>query len=309
MDYFDCHADTLTALAGSGESLWDNRRDVDLKRVGAFGGRYTQIFAIWEDWANIPEGQVEQHFRMLYEKAAGKLEQQARHIALCRNAADMQAAHKSGKAAAFLSIEDISVMGGCAEMAAELGFRFAMLSWNAKNRYACGAVAGQRQGLTEEGRTMVEKLLRDDIVLDISHLSDAGVEDVFSMTDRPVMASHSNVRELCDVPRNLEKSQIKELIRRNGLIGINFYAPFIGGAAGVEELLRHMDAILALGGEDVLALGGDFDGCGGNFPAGITGVESMPYLRERMERAGYSASLVDRIFFGNANRFIRHACL
>lgn len=140
--------------------------------------------------------------------------------------------------------------------------------------------------------------------MDISHLSDKGVEEVFTMTDCPVMASHSDVRDIRNVPRNLKKEQIQELIRRKGLIGINFFAPFVGEDPGITDILRHMDYILELGGEDVLAIGSDFDGCDGLFPKGIRDVRDISGLRESIVREGFGDKLAEKIFFENARRFV-----
>ncbi|HIW41056.1 MAG TPA: membrane dipeptidase [Candidatus Mediterraneibacter vanvlietii] len=309
MRYFDCHADTLTEITKPGEDLERNTCDLDLERVEKFADSYTQIFAIWRDRKKMDEEKPEEEFLRLYRRAAELLEKADQKIIWCRNAQDMEEAHKSGKAAAFLSLEDISTAGRYAEQIYSLGFRFAMLTWNYENRYACGASADQRRGLTEEGKELVKHLIDQGIILDISHLSDRGAEDLMTLTDKPIIASHSNVRSVCSRPRNLPEGLIRELIRRQGLIGINFFAPFVGENPQVEDLLRHMDVIFSLGGEDVLALGGDLDGCDGVFPAGISGVETVPVLRERMEKAGFGAALIEKVFFENAENFIRRNVL
>lgn len=304
MRYFDCHADTLTEITKPGEDLERNTCDLDLERVEKFADPYTQIFAIWRDRKKMDEEKPEEEFLRLYRRAAELLEKADQKIIWCRNAQDMEEAHKSGKAAAFLSLEDISTAGRYAEQIYSLGFRFAMLTWNYENRYACGASSDQHRGLTEEGKELTKYLIDQGIILDISHLSDQGAEDLMTLTDKPIIASHSNVRSVCPHPRNLPEGLIRELIRRQGLIGINFFAPFVGENPQVEDLLRHMDVILSLGGEDVLALGGDLDGCDGVFPAGIIGVETVPVLRERMEKAGFGAALIEKVFFENAENFI-----
>lgn len=309
MRYFDCHADTLTEITKPGEDLERNTCDLDLERVEKFADSYTQIFAIWRDRKKMDEEKPEEEFLRLYRRAAELLEKADQKIIWCRNAQDMEEAHKSGKAAAFLSLEDISTAGRYAEQIYSLGFRFAMLTWNYENRYACGASADQRRGLTEEGKELAKHLIDQGIILDISHLSDQGAEDLMTLTDKPIIASHSNVRSVCPRPRNLPEGLIRELIRRQGLIGINFFAPFVGENPQVEDLLRHMDVILSLGGKDVLALGGDLDGCDGVFPAGISGVETVPVLRERMEKAGFGAALIEKVFFENAENFIRRNVL
>lgn len=304
MRYFDCHADTLTEITKPGEDLERNTCDLDLERVEKFADPYTQIFAIWRDRKKMDKEKPEEEFLRLYRRAAELLEKADQKIIWCRNAQDMEEAHKSGKAAAFLSLEDISTAGRYAEQIYSLGFRFAMLTWNYENRYACGASSDQHRGLTEEGKELTKYLIDQGIILDISHLSDQGAENLMTLTDAPIIASHSNVRSVCPHPRNLPEGLIRELIRRQGLIGINFFAPFVGENPQVEDLLRHMDVILNLGGEDVLALGGDLDGCDGVFPAGISGVETVPVLRERMEKAGFGAALIEKVFFENAENFI-----
>lgn len=309
MRYFDCHADTLTEITKPGEDLERNTCDLDLERVEKFADSYTQIFAIWRDRKKMDEEKPEEEFLRLYRRAAELLEKADQKIIWCRNAQDMEEAHKSGKAAAFLSLEDISTAGRYAEQIYSLGFRFAMLTWNYENCYACGASSDQHRGLMEEGKELAKYLIDQGIILDISHLSDQGAEDLMTLTDAPIIASHSNVRSVCPRPRNLPEGLIRELIRRQGLIGINFFAPFVGENPQVEDLLRHMDVILSLGGEDVLALGGDLDGCDGVFPAGISGVETVPVLRERMEKAGFGAALIEKVFFENAENFIRRNVL
>ena len=262
MNYFDCHADTLTEII-SGETLDQNSGDLDLNRLGDFVENYTQIFAVWKDAQNLNKEDPDRDFLQLYHRAIAYLEEENRKILLCKSGEDMKKAHSMRKAAAFLSIEDISLMGKYVENVREMGFRFAMLTWNYENKYGCGAAFDQEKGLTSEGKELVKTLLSQNLVMDVSHLSDQGVEDLFGLTDRPIIASHSNVREVRDRPRNIKKEHLKELIRRKGIIGMNFFSNFVGEEPKVEDLLRHMDQVLEMGGEDCLAIGSDFDGCSG----------------------------------------------
>ena len=304
MNYFDCHADTLTEMWNPEDTLDQNSGDLDLKRVGAFVEKYTQIFAVWKDAARINKEDPEKDFFRLYDRARAYLMEENRKIIWCGSGADMEKAHRQRKGAAFLSIEDVSIMGRYVEDIRNMGFRFALLTWNYENPYGCGAAADQGKGLTGQGKDLVRELLRQEIVLDVSHLSDKGVEDLLGLTDVPVIASHSNVRKIRNVPRNLPDDYIREIIRRKGLIGMNFFADFVGTKPQTEDIFRHMDAVLELGGEDALALGGDFDGSNGRFPAGIEGVQSIPLLREKMLQHGFSEELTEKIFYGNAHRFV-----
>jgi membrane dipeptidase len=301
VNYFDAHADTLTEIKG--ETLTENSCDLDLRRVRAFSGSYGQVFALWKD-RKLLRDSLEAEFHRLLRRALSLIAQSGR-MRLCRTKEELEAALADGKAAALLAVEDLSLMGAEVEHIRELGMVSAMLTWNYENEYAFGAASNQAGRLKEKGREAVRHLLAQRIVLDISHLSDGGVEELFSMTDRPVIASHSNVRELCDQPRNLRRDQILEIIRRGGIIGINFYRPFVGsgGTVKIQDLLRHMEYILELGGENALTLGTDFDGCDGQFPEGITGVESIPSVAEAMCRSGFGETLVEKILFRNAADF------
>ncbi len=304
MNYFDCHADTLTQIIKPGDTLGKNSCDLDLDRIGAFAEKYTQIFAIWKDAMELDKENPDEHFFRIYDRAMAYLAEENRKMVLCLSGEDMEKAHRQRKAAAFLAIEDLSIMGSYAEKIREMGFRFAMLTWNYENVYGCGASFDQSRGLTLEGKDMVRKLLDQGIVLDISHLSDQGVEDLFSMTDRPIIASHSDIREVQDVPRNLRKEHLQELIRRKGIVGMNFYGRFVGEQPDISDLLRHMDAVLEAGGEDTLVIGSDFDGCSGCFPEGITGIQSIPALREELLKHGFTEKLTEKIFYENAHRFM-----
>lgn len=306
MHYFDCHADTLTVLQSPEDTLWSNKRDLDLERVHRFADRYGQIFALWKDADKRDAKNPEEEFLRTYESARKFLKDREENIAFCTSAAQMKAAFRQGRDAAFLSIEDLSFMGKEVEHIRDLGFRFAMLTWNYANQYAVGSVCDQNGRITENGKEMVSRLAGQGIILDISHLSDAGVDDLMMLTDKPFIASHSNVRDVCDVPRNLKKEQIQEIIRRKGLIGMNFFRPLAGSGETVamEWVLRHMDAVLSSGGEDVLVLGSDLDGCDGLFPDGFRGSESMPLVIEMMENAGFGQKLIDKIMFENAYSFM-----
>ena len=118
-----------------------------------------------------------------------------------------------------------------------------------------------------------------------------------------MIATHSDARSLCSHPRNLTDEQFLALKQRGGLVGLNFYPAFLAdsGKADAVEILRHAEHFLALGGEDVLAMGSDFDGA--DMPSGITGIESMEYLKELFAQNGYSDDLIDRIFYQNSFRF------
>lgn len=303
MRFLDFHCDTVTVEEIN--SLSKSTGDIDLDRIDSFCDSYAQVFAIWKDAHRVQDRESE--FMAAYHKAIRLFEDVSDRMVFCRTGSDLEKAVTSGKHAAFLSVEDLSFMGSHAGQCREMGISFVLPTWNYENEYGCGAATDQSKGLTPYGKKVLAELTQQGIIPDISHLSDQGVEDLFELTDRPVIASHSNVREIQDCPRNLTRHQIQEVIRRGGIIGMNLFRNFIGNAVPLPmpELLRHMDRILELGGEDVLCMGGDWDGCNEWFPEGITGIESVPVLAEAMEKHGFGSELVNKILFDNGYRFIR----
>lgn len=134
------------------------------------------------------------------------------------------------------------------------------LTWNHENRFAGGALTDV--GLKEDGVALLNFIHQKQIAVDLSHASDQTAEDIFTLIDRekleiPVIASHSNLREIYSHPRNLPDEFAKEIIRRKGVIGMNFVRSFIG-EAGIEDLARHISRGLELGGESALCFGADF---------------------------------------------------
>jgi membrane dipeptidase len=301
-DYVDFHADTLTEIREG--DLYANRCDVDLRRTEAAFSSYVQVFALWRDLRGRPGDPAA--FRTLYARARALLAAQEDRIRLCTDAWEMDRALAAGKSAAFLSLEDLEAAGGETEHLRKLGFSFILLTWNYANSYGAGAVFDQGAGLTPLGRETVRRLESQGLVLDVSHLSDAGFWDLCEQTDRPLLASHSNCRRVCRSPRNLDDDQLRELIRRGGAVGLNLYPPFLTdrGEATFASAERHLAHLLELGGQDCAVLGCDFDGCGGRFPQGVRGVEDLPRFYDYLLARGYSEALVRRLFNENGKAFL-----
>ena len=134
------------------------------------------------------------------------------------------------------------------------------LTWDGENRYGGGI--GSPTGLKEDGKRLLESMNEKQIPVDISHASDYLAYDIFNLIHKknmtiPVLASHSNMRAITPMARNLSDELIKELIHRKGLIGINFFRHFSGGKQA-RALSEHIQHALSLGAEDVLCCGADF---------------------------------------------------
>ena len=140
------------------------------------------------------------------------------------------------------------------------------------------------------------------VYADVSHLSDPGFWDLFRMTERPVVASHSNARALCPHRRNLTDDMFRAIRDTGGVVGINLYADFVGGDS-MEQLIAHIERFLSLDGEKTVALGGDLDGCEA-LAAGFSGVQDVAKLYQALEERGYPQTLLEDIFWNNWRRIL-----
>lgn len=334
MKIIDMHCDTIAELAESGargEGLRRNGLQLDLERLRQ-SGYLVQNFALFVDIGKCAPFAGEEsaptpweRVMALYRVYRRELERNADEIAPVFSYEDILRNTAAGKLSALLTVEEGAVCGGSLERLRELytcGVRMLTLTWNYPNELgypaACRKLgtklqngnalpkASGRQGLTATGRKFVIEMERLGMIPDVSHLSDAGFDDVLECTKKPFVASHSNARSICDVPRNLTDDRIRRLGERGGCIGLNFYDKFLteGGSGDFEVLwemlIRHARQITGVGGMEVLGLGSDFDGIPEN-PA-LTGAEAMPMLWERLKTAGFTESQLDGIFYKNVLR-------
>ena len=303
MKYMDFHCDTLTVLQSPQDRLNKNSANVDLERAKHRFSQYVQIFALWKDGKKI-KGNREDEFLRLYGNATSLL-QNAEDFRWCRDKVELSSAIQDNAHCGLLAIEDLSIMGTLAENVERYSIGSVMQSWNNENEYGYGAVADNEKGLKPIGRKMVQSLQQKGILLDVSHLSEAGFYDVAKLTEGPFLASHSNAYAVCPHVRNLRDEQIRILIERKGLMGLNCYRYFIEPEGNCDRftLVKHVEHVLSLGGEDILVLGCDFDGSDNEFPKGITGIESMGALYELLLKENYKEDIVRKIFFENGNAF------
>ena len=281
MKLFDLHCDTATALYHKNLSFDNSVTHINAPPLADH--RLTQCFAVFFD-ENSPLPPKEL-LRAVAEEILPTLKRE--------NLRPILTAEGAGALAEEADWIDLLQGYGCA---------MASLVWNGKNSLATGALTDDKAPLTPEGRRVIEEWVRRGIVPDVSHLSAAGTDEILSLTQAPVAASHSNARACRNHPRNLTDSAAQEIFRRGGLVGLNLYPPFLSEShATVDDILRHAEHFLSLGGETGLALGCDLDGVE-SLPEGIRGFADLPLLYQRFCTA-FGADLADRIFYKNAARF------
>ena len=186
--------------------------------------------------------------------------------------------------------------------------RLIALTWNYENEIGTPAAKNACEGLKPFGFQLLKEMDRRGIAADVSHLNEAGFWDVMNTASVAPLASHSNCRWLCDVPRNLTRAQVRALIERNGFIGVNFYSEFLARdrAAVMEDVVRHIDEICAMGGEKIVGFGSDFDGID-IWPEGLANPADFPKLLDLLARRGYTDKQLRDIAERNYWRFLREA--
>ena len=318
---FDLHCDTLDRLAlhsvmpqagfmaedahipaARMSSLLDNDAHISLDRMAQCN--WVQCFA-----AFLPDGlgsagswQVFQTVRAYLES---QLKQHKGRIELVRDARDIEDIIKNGTCAAIFTIEGGSFLEDSVKPlyeVAEAGVKMMTLTWNGQNAIASGN--DTMDGLSLFGQEVLEVMDQLRMVVDVSHLNDNSFWDVMKHAKRPVAASHSNARGVCGHPRNLTDSQFRAIAERGGLVGLNFYSRFLKdfGEATPDDFCWHIDHLLELGGEDILALGSDYDGC--DVPHWLAPCDKVGALYELIARQ-FGVDLAEKIFFDNALRFFK----
>lgn len=308
MKYLDFHCDTIGECYLQNKSLSENDLHIDLKRVAVLSA-YAQLFAVWIPDEKRGESAFS-YYCAVRDRFYQEVENNAERIVHCVSKADLQSALAEKKTAAILTVEGGSVLGGDLERLDSLyrdGVRLMTLTWNGTNEIGNGCFAENPGGLTAFGKAVVQKMQKIGMLVDVSHLNERGFFDVAEYTGKPFVASHSNAK-IVDNPyaaaRNLTDAQIRLLAERDGIIGLNFCADFLGNNedTGMDAVLRHLTHFLELGAEKALAFGGDFDGC--TVHPSLNGIEHIPMLFDYLLQHGIAESVLEDIFFQNGYRFL-----
>ena len=302
---FDLHCDTALALSERADtytSLRSNDRHIDLTRAGELGG-YAQCFAMFttpdfDQWFGKPVTEV---FDATLDNLEKELALNADIIAKAGSTAEVQANLDAGRMSAILTLEGPAGIGFDAGRLEELyqrGFRISTLGWNEKNILTGSHRTGG--GLTDAGREYVKECQRLGILVDVSHISDEAFWDIMDITEAPIVASHSNLRSVCDHSRNLTEDMYRAIVQTGGTAGINLCAPFIKPeGADFDATCDHIFRMLELdpSGQHV-SLGGDLDGCD-ELPAGFLGIQSYNALAQRLAERGLDEKTIRNIYWNN----------
>ena len=186
-----------------------------------------------------------------------------------------------------------------------LGVRAMTLTWNHHNELAYAALKRGGKGLTALGKEAVAEMGRLGIAVDVAHLNDAGIDDVLAIATRPVFASHSNARALCDTPRALQDAHIKAIADQGGVVGVNFFHKQLTntGEASIHDIVRHVEHVAKVGGVKCCAIGSDFDGMN-EYPVDLKNSGDLQKLIQGLLEVGFTQEEVARIAYGNLRDYM-----
>ena len=323
MKVVDMHCDTISELfyrmeEGKEHSVWKNDCHVDLERMEK-GDYCLQNFAMFTSLDRYEK--PFEHCMKLVDLFYQELEEHGDRIGGVKTFEDIEENRRLGKMSALLTIEEGGVCQG--EIAFlrnfyRLGVRMMTLTWNFRNELGWPNIIriegdeayfepDTEHGLTETGIEFVREMERLGMIMDVSHLSDAGIMDVFRYTKKPFVASHSNARTVASNPRNLTDEMLKTLSERGGVAGINYCADFLHdwqrgehAVSRVDDMILHMKHMKKIGGIQCIGLGSDFDGIGGELE--IKSPEDLPVLEQAMRRAGFTEEEIEGVFYKNVLR-------
>ncbi|WP_420394744.1 dipeptidase [Acuticoccus sp.] len=333
---FDGHNDVLSKLASAGPAgaarrfADDRGAHIDVARaaLGGFGGG---LFAVWvpspgagdidyaamsQAWFNVPLPPTVPQPEALSAVIGqvGIFLELAREglLAHCRTAGEVQAALAEGRLAAVLHLEGAEAIDrdlATLDVLHAAGLRSLGPVWSRPNRFGHGVPfrfpsgPDTGPGLTEDGLRLVDRCTELGILVDVSHLTEAGFWDIARRTAKPLVATHSNAHALTPAARNLTDGQLSAIGESGGMVGVNFASAFLRKDGRMlpdvplDQVIAHIDHLIAVVGEDGVGFGSDYDGA--LVPAAIDGVERLPRLRAAMRAHGYDDALMEKLCHRN----------
>lgn len=322
MKVIDMHCDTIYEInrlqkEGQDVGLRNNHLNISLEKMKQ-GDYLLQNFAMFTPLKEVDDPVM--HVQHLVDTFYNEIDKNRDMIDIVYCYEDIQKNIQMNKMSALLTLEEGGVVQNDLAYLRNyyrLGVRMITLTWNYANGigYPNFDLAGsnhgyhecdQDNGLTDFGIAYVQECERLGIIIDVSHLSDAGFYDVLKYTTKPFVASHSNARGVCAHARNLTDDMILKLAKRGGVMGINFAADFLNethqehAISYIDDMVKHILYIKEIGGIDCIGLGSDFDGIPQYLE--LKDASYMPQLADALYAAGLSQEDVEKIFYKNVLR-------
>lgn len=328
---FDGHNDLLVNLFNDGgvEAAGlaqdrDGHFSFEKARIGGFGGGFFAIFVPnpqkMDMQAALSQGfdpNISLPAQIPWQDALPVAMEQAAilvalqdlgHLRICTTVEQIRKVMNEGGIAAIMHMEGADAIDpelNALDVLYEAGLRSIGPVWSRSTPFAegvpfrfpsTGDIGG---GLTPLGEQLIKRCNELQILIDLSHLNEAGFWDVARLSNAPLVATHSNVHALCQSSRNLTDKQLDAIRDTDGVVGLNFMVAFLRedgrfkSETPIEVMVSHLDYMIDRMGEDHVALGSDFDGA--IIPSEIGDCAGLGVLRQAMLDRGYSPELITKI--------------
>lgn len=303
MNFADMHCDTAMEMLEKGKKLKSNDLHISLDKVPFEG--YIQTFAHFTH-DNIKTEDAFDYYLKMHNVLLKEIDENKKLIRQINKKSDMTDIFENGGYGALFSVENGKIIGNELSRIEKLrkdGIKIFSFTWNAANQLAGGCESDE--DFTKLGLEAVKELENQDIILDVSHLNQKSFYTLYKNSKKPLIATHSNCYSICSHRRNLTDEQIKLIFDRKGIVGINLLYCFIKDAAScnIDDMMKHIEHYLELGGEDFVAFGTDFDGIDKG-PEELKDISYMPLVVKEMEKRNYSKDLIEKIMYKNFYNFM-----
>ncbi len=310
----DMHCDTATGLARFNRPFVENDGHISLRKLQE-GNYMMQCFAIFiHKKRDIPNYDKCMEYIHYFKNV---LKENAAEITQVTTADDIIFNDQEGRISAMLTIEGGEAIEGSLEKLQKVydqGVRMMTLTWNFENEIGYpndvynpdGPRPDTEHGLKPFGLETINRMQELGMIIDVSHLSDAGIYDVLNYASKPIVASHSNARAIWNCPRNMTDDMIRKLHRNGGIMGMNYCPDFVSGDVThdqIPDIVRHIRHIADIAGIETVALGSDFDGI--ETPVGMSDATKTHKLYEALKADGFADEDIDRIFYKNFLRVLK----
>lgn len=318
LNIIDLHCDTILSCHSDNKDLRTLDGHINLEKLQA-GGCLAQCFALF-----IPSHELALHFLgheadtwqiyqdMLatYRRVMDDASDVIRPAYSCDDIAENS---RNGFISSILTIEDAVELDGKMERLEQVykdGVRMIALTWNFENSVGFPNSRDSEKhltlGLKPFGIEVVERMNELGMIVDVSHLSEAGFYDIVKYGKKPFVASHSCCRALRDHPRDLTDDQLRALADKGGVVGINFADDFLNDRGEhyttIDDVVRHMLHIRNVAGIEALAFGSDFDGIGSKLE--FKDYSGLPLILDALE-PHFTGDELDKICHGNFLRVFK----
>ncbi|MBF0298297.1 MAG: membrane dipeptidase [Oligoflexia bacterium] len=323
--FFDLHCDAGNNYTRDIQFLTSGIRGVS-KYAYDFSSQYTENDLFCVDYPSMKEVNVSaslffihvplnydghslHHLLDISESIRKNIETKNSNISIVENLAAYSTCINKGKMAIIIGVENSDVFCRNLNIIHALyryGIRVCTLAWYGRN-CVCDAGHESNEGLSWFGKQAVKLMKELGMLIDISHLNTKGIYDVLDITlGQGVFATHSNCFNLCKTARNLNDDIMKKISEIKSCMGITFVPHLLNesGIANIEDVGRHIHHAVEVMNIDSVAIGTDYDGHNGRV-TGLERINKIGKLKEYLSCKGFSEEDINKIFFSNADNFLK----